>query len=171
MDFKEKIFTQAVICCMIFTVVKAGAFLHSDEMNRVKSAIKEQFEKNYTAEEVMETGSALLEKVKKAPAVIASSGVDANRLGEFGEPIDEDASMKVRCVYATNAGKVLSSGISKELGSFVKIQHDKRISTYGNLAEVKVVQGEKVKKGDIIGTYRSDSGKKFYYDLEENLQT
>lgn len=100
-----------------------------------------------------------------------STIIQANQLGEYGQPIDEDTDKKVRCVYATNAGMVITSGISKELGSFVKIQHDTKISTYGSLTEVKVVQGDKVKKGDIIGTYESGSSKKFYYNLEENLQT
>lgn len=171
MNLKEKIFTQAVICCMIFTVVKAGAFLHSDGINRVKSAVKEQFEKNYTAGEIMETGSALLEKVKKAPAVIASSVAEAT-----------DSASSDNRLMRTQAEKSAVCMQRMRVRFFLRNQQgirnfcedtaiDKRISTYGNLAEVKVVQGEKVKKGDIIGIYRSNGGKKFYYDLEENLQT
>lgn len=171
MKYREKIFLQVIICCMIFTVVKAGSILNIKELSGFKTSVKEQFEKDYSIEEVKEAGSALLEKAKDTPAAIASSVISANKLGEYGQPIDEDTSMKVRCVYATNAGKVIASGISKELGGFVKILHDTKVSTYGHLSEIKVVQGDKVKKGDIIGTYESRTNKKFFYDLEENLQT
>ncbi len=171
MKYKEKIFLQVIVCCMIFTVVKAGSILNIKELDGIKNAVKEQFEKNYSVDEVKEAGSELLERAKGAPEVIASTIIQANQLGEYGQPIDEDTDKKVRCVYATNAGRVITSGIRKELGSFVKIQHDTKISTYGNLKEIKVVQGDKVKKGDIICTYESGSSKKFYYNLEENLQT
>lgn len=171
MDFKGKIFTQTVICCMIFTLVKATDFINIDVIKNARTTVETRLEKNYTAEEVKQAGSELLERAKSAPAVITSAVLKANELGEFGQPIDEDTSMKTRCVYAVNAGTVTASGISGQLGSFVKIQHDKCVSTYGNLTSIKVIQGDKVKKGDIIGTYDKNSEKKFHYDLEENLQT
>lgn len=171
MNFKEKFFTQAVICCMFFTAVKATDFINIDTIKNARTAVETRLERNYTADEVKQAGSQLLEKAKDAPAVITSTVLKANQLGEFGQPIDEDTSLKTRCVYAVNEGSVVASGISGELGSFVKIQHDERVSTYGNLTSIKVIQGDKVRKGDIIGTYDKNSEKKFYYDLEENLQT
>lgn len=171
MDFKEKIFTQAVICCMIFTLVKATDFINIDVIKNVRTAVETRLERNYTAEEVKQAGSELLERAKSAPAAITSVVVEANQVGEFAQPIDEDTSLKTRCVYAVNSGTVTASGISGELGSFVRIQHEDRVSTYGNLTSIKVIRGDKVRKGDIIGTYDNDSEKKFYYDLEENLQT
>lgn len=171
MKRKEIILIQAIICCMIFTFAKTAAMLMPDEMLPVKDRVKTKLEKNYTVDEVKDAGSELLETVKETPAVIAGAIHKANKLSEFGQPIDEASDRETACVYATNDGKVISSGISKELGTFIKIQHEESVSTYGNLETVMTVQGDKVKKGDIIGTYDKDSSKKFYYDLEENLQT
>lgn len=171
MNFREKVFTQIVVCCMIFTTVKAGGILNIEKLKPLKEAAKESFGHHYTAEEVKAAGSELLERAKTVPTMITTAVESANELGEFGQPIDEDTNIKTRCVYATNGGEVISSGISKDLGCFVRIRHADSISTYGNLTTVKAVQGDKVKKGDIIGTYEKQSEKNFYYDLEENLQT
>ncbi len=170
MKHKEKIFLQVIMCCLIFTLAKAGGVMDIKELEGIKTAAKEQLEKNYSVEEVKASCQVLFEKAKETPAVIASAIVQANRLGEYGQPIDEDADTKERCVYAVGAGEVVASGISKELGAFIKIQHEAKTSTYGNLSEIKVVQGDKVKKGDIIGIYESHSDKEFYYKLEENSQ-
>ncbi len=170
MKYKEKFFLQVIICCMIFTLAKAGGVLDIPSFDGVKTVAKEQLEKNYSIDEVKTSCRELLEKAKETPAVIASAIMQANELGKYGQPIDEDSNLKERCVYAVNAGEVITSGISKELGSFVKILHDTKISTYGNLSEIRAVQGDKVRKGDIIGIYKSDSDKDFYYNLEENSQ-
>lgn len=170
MKHREKIFLQVIICCAIFTLAKAGGVIDIEGLEGIKTAAKEQFEKNYSIDEVKASCQTLFEKAKETPAVIASAIVQANRLGEYGKPIDEDSDTKERCVYAVSAGEVVASGISKELGAFVKIRHEAKTSTYGNLSEIKVVQGDKVKKGDIIGIYESHSDKEFYYNLEENSQ-
>lgn len=170
MKYKEKIFLQVIICCMIFTLAKAGSIIDIQGLEGVKTTVKDRFEKNYQVDEVKAACAKLFEKAKETPAVIANAIMQANELGEYGQPIDEDSNLKERCVYAVSAGEVVASGISQELGSFVKILHDTKISTYGNLAEIKAVQGDKVRKGDIIGIYKSDSDKKFYYNLEENSQ-
>ena len=44
MKYKEKIFLQVIVCCMIFTVVKAGSILNIKELDGIKCAVKEQFE-------------------------------------------------------------------------------------------------------------------------------
>ena len=64
MKYKEKIFLQVIVCCMIFTVVKAGNILNIKELDGIKNAVKEQFEKNYSVDEVKEAGSELLERAK-----------------------------------------------------------------------------------------------------------
>lgn len=175
MKYKEKIFLQVIICCMLFTLAKAGGAIEIKGLADMKTAVKEEFSKDYSIGEVKTACREFFEKAKEAPAVITSAIIQANELGEYGQPIDEDSDTKERCIYAVSAGEVVVSGISKELGSFVKILHDTKISTYGNLSEIKAVQGDKVRKGDIIGTYKSDSEKKFYYNIEEisqeNLQT
>lgn len=171
MNFREKVFTQLVICCIIFTAVKAGEIMQIAALDSLKEGARENFTRNYTLDEIKTAASDLFEKAKNAPTAVATAVISANKLGEFGQPIDEDAGSELTCVYAASSGEVIASGISKELGSFVRIRHDSSISTYGNLSTVRVVQGDHVKKGDIIAMYDTKAGKKFYYDLEENLQT
>lgn len=46
------------------------------------------------------------------------------------------------------------------------MQHEDKVSVYGNLYTLTTITGEQVKKGDIIGTFDSKAGKEFYYQLE-----
>ena len=43
------------------------------------------------------------------------------------------------------------------------------MSTYGNLSSISAVMGDRVKKGDIIGTFDSGDGEDFYYKLSDSV--
>ena len=66
-------------------------------------------------------------------------------------------------VYAVNNGNVTAAGIDKEIGKFIKIKTDKGIETYGNFCEITVLTGDKVRKGEIIGTFDSSGKYEFIY--------
>ena len=51
----------------------------------------------------------------------------------------------------------------------VKIKHEDKFSVYGNLYTLTVVAGDKVKKGDIIGTFDSKGEEEFYYQLGDSV--
>ena len=100
----------------------------------------------------------------------ANSADSANSADEMSSIRRAAESKTTRPVYAPADGIVLTSGIDKNLGMIVKIQHEKQISTCGNLCRVTVVQNDSVKKGDVIGYYDKTCGKDFYYDKEENYR-
>mgnify|MGYP002794771938 FL=1 len=100
----------------------------------------------------------------------ANSADSANSADEMSSIRRAAESKTTRPVYAPADGIVLTSGIDKNLGMIVKIQHEKQISTCGNLCRVTVVQNDAVKKGDVIGYYDKTCGKDFYYDKEENYR-
>ena len=60
-------------------------------------------------------------------------------------------------------------GIDKDLGFCIRIQHEDKMSTYGNLESISAVMGERVKKGDIIGTFDKNNDEKFYYQLTDSV--
>ena len=64
---------------------------------------------------------------------------------------------------------VLSSGRDAKLGLYVKIKHEDAISVYGNLSDISVFESERVQRGEIIGSFDTNSGKEFYYDLQESI--
>mgnify|MGYP000360269092 CR=1 FL=1 len=48
-------------------------------------------------------------------------------------------------------------------------QHEDKLSTYGHLDNISVITGERVKKGNIIGTFVKDNGEEFYYKLSDSM--
>lgn len=66
-------------------------------------------------------------------------------------------------------GMIIASGKDKERGLYIEIKHDDAISVYGNLSDISVVESERVQRGEIIGSYDTDSEKDFFYELRENL--
>ena len=48
MKLRDKIVTQAVICMMIFAVIKTVGLIDAEPINKVKSAVSSYYQKNYT---------------------------------------------------------------------------------------------------------------------------
>ena len=84
------------------------------------------------------------------------SGVDFS--GKKGVPI-----------IATADGVVKSTGYDSMLGNNVLISHDARFETlYGHLLKIKVKEGEKVKRGQVIGLMGStgrSTGNHVHYEI------
>lgn len=169
MRYNDKILIQAVICLAIFALVRGAAMIEGDSISKIKDAVKEQSEKNYSIEDIKEAGSDFAGKVVNAPKSITAAVTAANEVGEFGKPIDEDSKEDVLAVHATAGGEVIYAGIDKDLGVCIKIKHEEKTSTYGNLYTLTTVTGERVKKGDIIGTFDNDGEKEFYYQLNDSV--
>ena len=49
------------------------------------------------------------------------------------------------------------------MGMYVKIKHNDKLTTLGNLCQLSVVTGDKVKKGQIIGSFDNKTGAEFLY--------
>jgi murein DD-endopeptidase MepM/ murein hydrolase activator NlpD len=56
-------------------------------------------------------------------------------------------------IVAPADGRVIRTGKDRLLGNYVKLEHSAEIKTlYGHLATVSVASGDRVKRGDRIGT-------------------
>lgn len=164
---RKKLLIQAAICLGIFALVKGSSLIDNEKMTDFRFAAAEKLSENYTLREIKEMGSDTLEAAIEMPVTISNAVLTANQIGQYGTPIDENSEQEIKTVHSVAGGRVLRSGLSSDLGMYVSIEHQDQISTYGNLCNLTVVTGDRVKKGDIIGSYDSSSEEDFYYDLEK----
>ena len=163
MKLRDKIVTQAVICMMIFAVIKTVGLIDAEPINKVKSAVSSYYQKNYTLEDIKDVGSKAVKEAKDIDTELLDELlVKANQLTEEN-PLGKADKNGLQVVYAAEKGTVTEAGIDKEIGSFIKIKSSDSIYTYGNLSELSAVTGDKVKKGDVIGEFNSKEGAEFYY--------
>ena len=167
MNFREKVTAQIIASLMIFSSVKSVGMINWEPVNEMKAWVSSHINTNYTAEEVKAAASELLERAGSAGEVLASAVISANKAGQSDNVLGEADEKGIRVVYAPDGGDVVSVGISDELGMYVRIRHDGKISLYGNLADIAVLTGERVRKGDIIGSYDSNSVNEFIYELTD----
>ena len=164
---KKVLVIQTAVCLLLFAAVQSG--IHTKEgrlgdlIGRIADAVKE----NYTLAELLELGEAAEEAMVMAPGVIGDTLMAASELGTYGTPMDAESDDVIKNVYASAGGKVVKSGVSTGLGLYVIIEHPAKISTYGHLSNLRVVTGERVTKGDILGSHDSSQGEDFYYALED----
>ncbi len=60
-------------------------------------------------------------------------------------------------------GEVIEIGESKSFGKFIKIQHGAIVSAlYGNCDEITVTKGQKLKRGEVIGSISSENTENNY---------
>lgn len=162
MNFREKLVVQTVICMMIFAGVRSIGAVDIKGIREAKAFIGEHFQRNYTPDDIKTAGSQLLKEASNLHTTVTSAVLKAN------EPANEMVLGKtdrngIQMVYAINSGTVTAAGIDKANGKFIKIENNDIEEIYGNLNEISVLTGEKVRKGDIIGTFDSNSNKEFIY--------
>ena len=100
---------------------------------------------------------------------MTSAVVSVNEMRNFSAPIDEKADNDIQSVHAAAGGIVAYAGIDKNLGMCIKIKHQSKVSVYGNLCTITAVTGDRVGKGDVIGTFNNSGEKEFYYQLEDSV--
>ena len=114
------------------------------------------------------------------PSIMPAEGVITSGLGIRKDPftglmvmhngIDISAS-KGTPVHAPADGVVERSGWGKGMGNFIVINHGRNIKTYyGHLSLIKVHNGQKVKRMDIIGTIGStgrSTGPHLHYEVRK----
>ncbi len=169
MKYGDKLLAQIVICLSLMMIFEGVGYLGEGKAAEFSAKVKSVVSKNYTLEQVQEAGNTLLNSVLEAPDNISTAIMVANEVGDYSAPMDEKSDTKIKSVHATGGGKIIYAGIDKELGVCVRIEHEDKISTYGNMYTLTAVTGERVKKGDIIGTYDTESNKEFYYQLENSV--
>ena len=149
---------------------KFGVFL-----DKAAEAVRE----NYTLAELLQIGERVSETIASAPEKVSEAVVAVNEKGLYGEPLDEGTEAKdisepiEQPVYASAGGRVTRCGMDKRLGLYVVIEHPDsaygkgKISTYGQMSDIRVVSGDRIRKGDLIGSFEAGGEKAFYYALED----
>lgn len=174
---EKKLFIKALICMALLCAVtglqtNAGK---EDKLGTFLEKAAEAVRENYTLAELLKIGQETSVKLASVPERINEKVIDVNEEGLYGEPMDPAAEDEsgLTPVYAAAGGRVLRCGLDQSLGLYVVIEHPDsgygkgKISTYGNLSDIRVVSGERVTKGELIGTFRPRGEKDFYYALEK----
>lgn len=181
---KSRGIIQLIICFMLLASVQSGmadtVAAKSEKIGNIIDKIEEAIHKNYTLADLLNLGEMAAETAADMPSLISDTVITANEQTLYAEPIDkdfdenksdgdadDDGDGSLRPVYAVSGGRVLKSGRQDSLGMYVMVEHLSKISTYGHLSSIRVVEGERIYKGEMIGSYDSNSEKEFYYSLED----
>lgn len=164
MKFKDRLITQTVICMMIFAVIKTVGMIDVKPINKIKNTVSIYYNENYTAEDIRNVGSKAVKEAKDIKEAVTVAVNKANLLTEV-QPLGKSDKKGLQAVFASEGGTVTSAGIDKKNGCYITIKStdSSNIYTYGNLSEISVITGDKVKKGDIIGSFDSKGKEEFYY--------
>ncbi len=162
---------QSIVCLAVFAAVHSGmGALTIEKYERIGELVKkitEAVQENYTLAELLELWDDASATVASIPVSVREAVISANQETLYGEPIDAAGDSESRQVYASAGGRVLKSGLQDGLGLYVMVEHQDKISTYGHLSSIRVVEGERIQKGEILGSYDNDSEYDFYYSLED----
>lgn len=162
---------QTIVCLAVFAAVHSGmGALTIEKYERIGELVKkitEAVQENYTLAELLELWDDASATVASIPVSVREAVISANQDTLYGAPIDAPGDSESRQVYASAGGRVLKSGLQDGLGLYVMVEHQDKISTYGHLSSIRVVEGERIQKGEILGSYDNDSEYDFYYSLED----
>ncbi len=165
---RKKIYGQIIACMIISSVAIYGSSIKNETFSAGYQKVMNMVMQDMTWEEIKNAGTELSAALTDAPSQVVSLITEANTASRYGQPIDEKSDSPVKQVHAAAGGMVLSSGRDEEIGLYIRIQHEDAVSVYGNLADIGVVESERVQRGEIIGSYDTDCGKDFYFALQED---
>lgn len=167
--YKKKIFWQMLICMFLSVIYVSGGNFSNPKISEAYDKAVAYIEKPVSVTEVQNYIQCATDSIKKAPRTAVDVIAKANTSSMYGEPIDEETSIPVKHVHAVCGGKVTKVGKSSIYGLYIEIKHKNATSVYGNLYDINVFEDERVSRGEIIGSYDSDSDKDFYFELNENF--
>ena len=144
---------QLIVCLVIVTTVSFGKNVNNKTINVIIDKGKDQVMKEVSISDLRGITHKAINVLKDTPSQIVSAVISANENSQYGEPIDEKSDDEIKQVHAVAGGMVLCSGVDKEMGMYIKIQHENAVSIYGNLKDINVLESERVKRGEIIGSY------------------
>ena len=165
---KRKIIEQTCFCIIIALVLFISKNSNTPLLERGAETVLNYMETEYTIEDLKRAAQKSRNLAADLPAKV--SGTNSVMTGKMtlGDRIDEKNENGSAAVYADAGGEVTSAGENEEIGRYIRITHGNMgESLYGNLESVYVGVPERVKKGQIIGTYKKKDGKDFYYSFKE----
>lgn len=169
MDYKNKLLVQAVACLAIFALIRGSMMISAGGVVKARNSVIDKASKHYSIDDIKDSGSKLMIELADAPEAITAAITQADVAKGFGAPIDKESDEIITPVHSVAGGRVIYAGIDKELGLCIKIKHNEKTSVYGNLCTITAVTGDRIKKGEIIGTFDKSGDEEFYYNLEDDV--
>ncbi len=166
----KKFVLQSVICLAIAGIFFCAEQVENSSITAASARLRGYVTREYTLSEIREFREQAKETFQNTASFgdgireTFGSGSDF----ETGLPMDEEPLSEQAAVYAVAGGTVRTVESDDEnIGNYLIIQHGKEAeSVYGNLNHICVVKGERVRKGQIIGSYDGKSDQDFYYSIE-----
>ena len=163
MNLREKLIVQTVICLMIFAGVRTVSMSDIEIFNKAEEMVSGRFLKNYTIEDLKSIVSETINKASGIHETVTTSVMQTGNDLLETSPLGEKNEEGIQIVYGLTGGKITEAGINDEYGLYVKVEADGGTFVYGNMTDMAVVTGERIRAGQILGSYDSKSEKEFYY--------
>ncbi|KRQ88149.1 AmiB activator [Caloramator mitchellensis] len=186
-DYLQKLINNLSIVLIIFIVFLGLKFIKTDNAIKLNEYIKSNIEKDYTST-IKSYAISKLSKINIKSINVFSNNdfmleflpVDGKVIVKFGDKLNsaDDSSVSKGIIIQTDKtsdvknvfdGYVEKIENNDKLGLILTIDHHNGYkSIYGNLGEIRFVEGEKVEKEDVIGINSLDPvSKKYnlYYEL------
>ena len=165
---KEHVFIlQTCICIAILISVSHADLAKETPMGNFLGNISEMIERNYTLADLLGLKKEAGEQVSALASSVHDAVVQSDGLALYADPLGEMMENGSQNVYAAAGGRVLRTGWRADLGLYIVIEHSGKISSYGHLSQVRVITGERVAKGVILGSFEPSDGIEFYYEMED----
>ena len=164
---KSKMIYQSLACLVIAAVYITAGCASGSVLEEKRASAVAQVSKHYTVSDIADFGKRAVSGVIKAPAAVTGYIISSQDQQKYGLPLDEPENGETGAVYAAAGGRVIKSGENDVLGKYVVIDHDDKVSTYGNCDRIYVKAHEHVRKGQVIASFTNDGNKNFLYDLKD----
>ncbi len=163
MKYKEKILVQTVACMTIIALLNGTPIINSEKAIETKEKIVKEINEHHTAGNIRNVGLEIFLKTLDLPDSINKVISAANEIDYTFDNFNNESNF----VRATAGGEVVYVGIDKEYGICIKVKNKSNVYTYGNLATIDVITGDRVIKSEILGTFDTQSDKELYYQVDD----
>ncbi len=165
---------QLIVCIIIVLCVIVIKKMDIAIVNKQIENLEAYLTMDISKSELEVMASTSIEKIKSVPTSIATAFKASDEKMAFSPPIDQvinDKSKEI-VVYSIGGGTVSQVDENEKIGKYIKIVHENGMeSIYGSLNSVQVEDLNKVKKGQIIGTFENKENNALYFALLKDGKT
>lgn len=163
--WKKILLIQTCICMFLISGYISIDISDAAGLQEKQSRAVAAMSKHYTAQDILERTRHAASAIINTPATVTNFIISVSGQQRYGKPIDHAETGETTSVYAVSGGFVIKTGENDKLGKYVKIRHDGNVSVYGNCNKIYVKEGEHVRKGHVIASFKQERNNSFYYDL------
>ncbi len=165
---------QLIVCIIIVLCIIMIKKMDIAIVNQQLDNLEAYLTMDITKSDLQVMASTGIEKIKSVPASITTAIKAGDNKMAFSPPIDQviDDKSKEIMVYSIGGGTVSQVDENEKIGKYIKIVHENGMeSIYGSLSSVMVEDLNKVKKGQIIGTFENKDNNALYFALLKDGNT